>query len=181
MKIAVTGHTAGIGQALAGEYARDGHEIVGLSRREGNNIRNIPKICDQIDPCDIFVNNAQAGYAQTELLFEMAQRWSGTKKHIIVISTMMTQDPISSLSGLDMDQYRLQKVTLEQAVHQLRYRRLGLKITIVRPGNIATSSDKTVPPAADVNNWARTLLDLFAAAENNGLAIPEISLGPAHK
>ena len=181
MKIAITGHTAGIGQALAKEYTLDGHEIVGLSKREGNNIKNMPKICDQIEPCDIFVNNAQAGYAQTELLFEMAQRWQGTRKHIIVISTIMTQAPLSVLPGLEMDQYRIQKVALEESVKQIRNRRLGVKITIVRPGNIATSPDKTVPPAADVNNWARTLLDLFDMAKNNDLAIPDISLGPVYK
>ena len=181
MKIAITGHTAGIGHALAEEYRLDGNEIVGLSQREGNNIRNTPKICDQIEPCDVFVNNAQAGYAQTELLFEMAQRWSGTKKHIIVISTMMTQEPVSSIPGLGMDHYRLQKVTLEEAVRQIRHRRLGVKITVVRPGNIATSPDKTVPPAADVNNWARTLLDLLDMAKNNNLIIPDISLGPMNQ
>jgi NADP-dependent 3-hydroxy acid dehydrogenase YdfG len=181
MKIAITGHTAGIGQALANEYALAGHEIIGLSQREGNNIRNIPKICSQIEPCDMFVNNAQAGYAQTELLFEMAHRWANTRKHIIVISTMMTQDPVSSLAGLDMDQYRVQKVTLEEAVSQIRYRRLGIKITLVRPGNIATSADKTVPPAADVNNWTKTLLDLLDMAKNNDLVISDISLGPVFK
>jgi NADP-dependent 3-hydroxy acid dehydrogenase YdfG len=180
MKIAITGHSAGIGQALAREYEMDGHEIVGISKRDGNNIRNTPKICDLIEPCDVFVNNAQAGYAQTELMFEMAKRWSGTKKHIIVISTMMTQDPISPLPGLDMDHYRVQKIALEEAVRQIRHRRLGIKITLVRPGNIATSPDKTVPPAADVNNWARTLLDVLDMAENNNLVIPEISLGPSN-
>lgn len=181
MKIAITGHTAGIGQALAKEYAFDGHEIVGLSRRDGNNIRNVPKICDQIEPCDIFVNNAQAGYAQTELLFEMARRWQGTKKHIIVISTMMTQTPVSVLSGLDMDHYRVQKIALEEAVRQIRNRRFGIKITVVRPGDIATNLDKTVPPAADVNNWAKTLLSLLKLAKNNNLSIPDISLGPIYK
>jgi nucleoside-diphosphate-sugar epimerase len=181
LKIAITGHTAVIGQALANEYRLDGHEIVGLSQREGNNIRNTPKICDQIESCDVFVNNAQAGYAQTELLFEMASRWTGTNKHIVVISTMMTQDPVSVLSGLDMDQYRVQKVALEEAVHQIRHRRLGIKITIVRPGYIATQPEQTVPPAADVNNWARTLLDLFDMAKNNDLTIPDISLGPWNK
>ena len=181
MKIAITGHTAGIGQALANEYRLSGHEIVGLSKREGNNIRNTPKICDQIEPCDVFVNNAQAGYAQTELLFEMAQRWQGTKKHIIVISTMLTQDPVSSLPGLDMDHYRLQKITLEEAVRQIRHRRLGIKITLVRPGNIATSPEKTVPPAADVDNWARTLISVFRMADANSLNIPDISLGPINK
>lgn len=181
MKIAITGHTAGIGQALAKEYQLDGHEVIGLSQREGNNIRNTPKISSQIEPCDIFINNAQAGYAQTELLFEMAHRWQGTKKHIIVISTMMTQDPVSVLPGLEMDHYRVQKIALEEAVCQIRNRRLGVKITIVRPGNIATSPDKTVPPAADVNNWARTLLDMLDMAKNNNLTIPDISLGPANK
>lgn len=176
MKIAITGHTAGIGQALAEAYY--GNEIVGLSKRDGNNIRNIPKIADQIEPCDMFINNAQAGYSQTELLFEMAKRWQGTGKKIIVISTMMTQDPTSSLPGLDMDQYRVQKVALEEAVKQLRSRKLGLKIIIVRPGNIATSADKTVPPSADPDRWARTLVGILNMAEANNMAIPDISLGP---
>jgi NADP-dependent 3-hydroxy acid dehydrogenase YdfG len=178
MKIAITGHTAGIGQALANLYSQQGHVIIGLSQREGNNIRNIPKICDQIEPCDMFVNNAQSGYAQTELLFEMAQRWSGTKKHIVVVSTQMTQDPVSPLPGLDMDQYRIQKVALEESVKQIRNRRLQIRLTTVRPGNIATSPDKTVPPAADVDNWARSLIEIFETAEKNNLRIADISLGP---
>ena len=109
MKIAITGHTAGIGKALAHQYSLLGHEIVGLSKREGNNIRVIPKIADLIEPCDVFVNNAQAGFSQTELLFEMARRWQGTKKRIISISTMMTQDPVSVLPGIEMSEYRIQK------------------------------------------------------------------------
>lgn len=177
MKIAITGHTAGIGRALAEEYTLDGHEVVGLSQREGNNIRNTLKICDKIEPCDVFVNNAQAGYAQTELLFEMAKRWAGSGKRIIVISTQMTQEPVAFDQSLD--QYRIQKLSLEQAVQQLRNRQLGLRITLVRPGNIATSADKTVPLSADPSNWARTLLDLWDMAERNNLRIPDISLGPA--
>ena len=178
MKIAITGHTAGIGQALALIYQLQGHEIVGLSRRTGYNIRSIPKIADMIEPCDMFINNAQAGYAQTELLFEMVDRWQGTKKHIIVISTIMTQNPLSPLPGLGMDQYRIQKIALEESVKQIRNRKLGVGLTIVRPGNIATDPNKTVPPAADVNNWARTLINLLDMAKNNNLVIPDISLGP---
>jgi hypothetical protein len=126
----------------------------------------------------MFINNAQAGYAQTELLFEMVDRWQGTKKHIIVISTMMTQAPLSSLPGLVMDQYRIQKIALEESVKQIRNRKLGVGLTIVRPGNIATDLNKTVPPSADVNNWARTLINLLDVAKNNNLVIPDISLGP---
>jgi NADP-dependent 3-hydroxy acid dehydrogenase YdfG len=178
MKIAITGGTAGIGQALGNEYQARGHEILSLSRRTGHNIRVIPKIANAIEPCDMFINNAQAGYAQTELLFEMAQRWAGSGKHIMVISTMMTQDPVSTLPGLDMMAYRIQKTTLEQAVSQLRNSRPGIKITLVRPGNIATSADKTVPPAADVNVWAGALVSVLEMAQNNNLTISDISLGP---
>jgi nucleoside-diphosphate-sugar epimerase len=162
MKIAITGHSSGIGQALAEAYY--GHEIVGLSKRDGNNIRNIPKIADLIEPCDMFINNAQVGFAQTELLFEVYRRWNNTQKHIIVISTMMAQQPVSVIEG--MDEYRLQKVALEQAVHQLRYTNTtGPNITLVRPGKVT-----------DPTEWARTLVKLFATAESNGFIIPDISL-----
>ena len=177
MKIAITGHTAGIGRSLANSYSSRGHEIVGLSKRNGDNIRNIMKISQQIEPCDMWINNAQDGFAQTELLFEIARRWQGTRKHIMVISTIMTQQPSSSLPGLDMDLYRVQKVALEESVRQIRNRHLRINFTLVRPGNIATSADKTVPPAADVDHWAETLVRLFETAAPN-LTIPEISLAP---
>jgi NADP-dependent 3-hydroxy acid dehydrogenase YdfG len=178
MKIAITGGTAGIGQALGNEYQSLGHEVLRLSRRTGHNIRVIPKIADAIESCDMFINNAQVGYAQTELLFEMVQRWTGSGKHIMVISTMMTQDPVSVLPGLDMMAYRIQKTTLEQAVSQIRNSRPGIKITLIRPGNIATSTDKTVPPAADVNVWAGALVSMLEMAQNNNLTISDISMGP---
>jgi NADP-dependent 3-hydroxy acid dehydrogenase YdfG len=177
VKIAITGHTAGIGQALANCYHSRGHEIVGLSKRNGDNIRNTMKISQRIEPCDMWINNAQDGFAQTELLFEMARRWQGTRKHIMVISTMMTQQPSSSLPGLDMDFYRVQKVALEESIRQIRNRKIKISITLVRPGNVATSADKTVPPAADVNHWAETLVKLFETAAPD-LVIPEISLAP---
>jgi nucleoside-diphosphate-sugar epimerase len=178
MKIAITGHTAGIGQALANQYSARGHEIVGLSKRNGHNIRNTLKIADLIEPCDVFINNAQASYAQTDLLYEIASRWQGTNKHIIIISTMMTQDPISTIPGLDMSAYRVQKIALEEAARQIRHSDIGVDITIVRPGNIATSADKTVPPAADVDLWAETLIKIFELTDPN-LRINEISLGPS--
>jgi nucleoside-diphosphate-sugar epimerase len=177
MKIAVTGHSAGIGQALAQEYQKRGHEIVGLSKRYGANIRNISKIADQIEPCDMFINNAQAGFAQTELLFEMAKRWQNTRKHIVSISSMMTQSPVCPLPGTDMTEYWIQKTTLEKSVQQLNHLRLGIQFTIVRPGDIATSAEKTVPPSADVNVWAEKLVKIFELADTD-LKISEISLGP---
>lgn len=176
MKIAITGHSAGIGQALARQYELLGHEIIGLSKRHGHNIRNIPKIADQIDPCDVFINNAQAGYAQTELLFEMARRWAGTHKHIMNISTMMTQSLVSVAPSLT--EYWCQKTALETACLQLQQQYPTVRFSIIRPGDIATSVDKTVPPSADVDTWAATLVKVLDIADKNNLVIPELSLGP---
>ena len=175
MKIAITGHSAGIGQALADAYV--GHDIIGLSRRNGFNIRSVPKVADAIDPCDMFVSNAQAGYAQTELLFEMVKRWKGTNKEIVVISTMMTQHPVSHME--ELAEYRVQKIALEEAVRQLRSTD-GPKITLVRPGYIATQPGQTTPPAADPDNWARVLVATMNMARANKLDISDISLGPLY-
>jgi NADP-dependent 3-hydroxy acid dehydrogenase YdfG len=157
MIIAITGHTAGIGQAMANEYTARGHTVLGFSRRNGHNIRSVPKIAGLIEPCDVFVNNAQAGFAQTELLFEMARRWQGSKKQIIVISTIMTQDPVSVLPGLGMTEYRIQKVALEESVKQLRHQKLGIGFRIVRPGKVNTQGDGGTDPAL----WAKKLLDIL--------------------
>ena len=176
MKIAITGHTKGIGQALAKVYADQGHDIVGMSRSTGQNIRVLPRVLSLIEPCDVFVNNAQVGYAQTELLFAVHNAWAGTRKKIIVISTMMTQYPTSVIAGLD--EYLVQKIALEEAVRQLRAKQLGPDIILVRPGDIATTLEKTTPPSANVDHWATTLVRLLDVGPE--LAVSDISLGPAY-
>jgi nucleoside-diphosphate-sugar epimerase len=175
MKVAITGHTAGIGEALAQQYASRGHEVIGLSRRTGFNIRSVPKVAEQIEPCDVFINNAQVGFAQTELLFEVHRRWAGSNKRIIVISTMMTQDPVSVLPGLD--EYRIQKVALEQAVIQLRNLNKLPEITIVRPGAVATQPGQDYPEYANRHQWAEKLINILESADPL-FTIPDISLGP---
>jgi NADP-dependent 3-hydroxy acid dehydrogenase YdfG len=177
MKIAITGGTAGIGKALADIYESAGNEVLRLSRRNGHNIRSIPKIADVIEPCDLLISNAQAGFAQTELLFEMAKRWKGTKKQIISISTMMATDATCGFPDLNMSEYFIQKCALELAVKELRNKKLDIRFTIVRPGNIATSPDKTVPPAADVNEWAQYVYDTLNRAGKK-FNIADISVGP---
>jgi short-subunit dehydrogenase involved in D-alanine esterification of teichoic acids len=177
MKIAITGHTAGIGQALAEIYSSNGHEIVGLSRRNGYNIRSITKVASTVEPCDIFINNAQVGFAQTELLFAVYKLWQQQpNKKIINISTMLTSLPVSCLPGIEMTEYYVQKKSLEEAVSQLRNFAVGPKICLVKPGAVATQPGQTAPrPHADVNEWARQLISILDTGPN--LEVNDISLG----
>ena len=185
MNIAITGHTAGIGQALAKVLQQRGHTIVGLSKRNGHNIRNISKIADLIEPCDLFVNNAQTGYAQTELLYEMWQRWQGTTgKHIWCIGTMMTQcpvdAPVSNQTEMAMSAYRNQKIALDDAIQQLRWKNYLPIITMIRPGAVATKPQQSSEwPYANVDDWANTVVTALALANDQGLRFNELSLSAA--
>jgi nucleoside-diphosphate-sugar epimerase len=185
MKIAITGHTAGIGQALSRALSQRGHEILGLSKRDGHNIRVIPKIAAKIEPCDMFINNAQAGYAQTELLYAVWESWRGQpNKHIWCISTMMAQCPVDpqvpGQSELDMSAYRTQKLALEQAINQLRWKNNWPSITVIRPGAVATQPGQLpVNPYCQVDAWADTIVAAMVLADEQNMTFEELSLGHA--
>jgi hypothetical protein len=152
VKIAITGHSAGIGQALTKIYTEQGHEVVGLSRRNGYNIRSLPKVASMIEPCDMFINNAQVGFVQTELLFEVWRRWEGQQKTIVNISTQMTdlQVPLKR----EWDEYIIQKKSLELAEDLLIERNAWPRQIMIRPGGIATQPGQHPPEYMDVDEYA---------------------------
>jgi hypothetical protein len=183
MKIAITGHTAGIGKTFAEQLGQRGHAIVGISRREGENIRRVPHTASLIEPCDLFINNAQTGYAQTELLYEIWARWQGKEKYIWNISTMMTEQPVNSRpDGQDdivMSQYRNQKLALEEASRQLRFKKRWPWISVIRPGGVATQDRFDNTNKANVDVWVKSVIDTFS--HNDNIYISEISVGYADK
>lgn len=157
MKIAITGHSAGIGQALAKIYSEQGHEIIELSRRNGYNIRSLPKVAGMIEPCDMFINNAQVGFAQTELLWEVWRRWQGKDKVIVNISTQMVM--MQYAPKPEWDEYLVQKKTLELAQETMTYRSELPRLILERPGAVATQPGQSVPPYIDVNEYAKEVVD----------------------
>jgi len=146
MKIAITGHKRGIGQEFYKQLDALGHEIVGISRSDGENVMRTMHIASLIEPCGMFINNAISFYAQTELLFEVWHRWQPSKDthHIWNISTKMCeQDHDINIKGLTMResmQYRNQKMALELAHHQLNFQPSNIKMELIRPGSIKTQT-----------------------------------------
>ena len=183
MKIAITGHTHGIGKAFAEQLTERGHFIVGISRRDGQNIRRVPHTASLIEPCDLFINNAQSQYAQTELFYEVWKRWKDKEKYIWNISTMMTEQPINGTpdgqEDIVMSQYRNQKLALEEASKQLRFKSNWPKISIIRPGGVATQTTWNNKNKADVNQWAKNVINTFSQDDN--INITEISIGYTNK
>jgi len=181
MKIAITGHTAGIGKTFAEILKNRGHEIIGISRSEGENIHRTNHVIGIIEPCDFFINNAQSLYAQTQLLYGVWKKWQGQKnKFIWNISTQMAQQPINSLpkdqDDITMSEYRNQKIALEGASQQLRWKNYWPVISVIRPGAVATEHNKE-ENRADVHEWVNFIIDIFS--KNPKLKIEEISVGPS--
>lgn len=181
MKIAITGHSAGIGQALATLLGQRGHDIVGISKRDGNNIRNTPKIVAQILPCDMWINNAQDGYSQTDLLYRVIDVWQGDRSKMIWnISTMMTQiqgvPDILGLNPTSLREYKNQKRALEDAHYELKH--LGPRMCLIRPGAVATQSyNQAGINAANVDDWANAVCNFYIQCREHDLWPEEISLG----
>lgn len=178
MKIAITGHTAGIGKEFSRQLKIRGHEIIGISRREGENIRRVAHTASIVESCDMFINNAQNAYAQTELLYEVWKRWQGKEKHIWNISTMMTEQPVNSIpdgqEDLTMSQYRNQKLALEDASRQLSFKNSLPKISIIKPGAVDTKNGAN-EKKCNLEEWVEAIINFFSHKKN--FHISAISLG----
>ena len=146
MKIAITGHKKGIGKSFAEQLSARGHEIVGISRSDGENIRRTAHTASLIEPCKLLINNAISFYAQTELLFEVWHRWQPAKEvhYIWNISTKLcvhTEDiAIQGLTMRESMQYRNQKMALELAHQQLNAQPSNIKMSLIRPGSVNTQT-----------------------------------------
>jgi len=114
MKIAVTGHTSGLGQAIYNNFP----DSIGLSRSNGYDIsirENYDKIVDQVKQCNVFINCAQTKFHQTELLMHVAHYWKGK---IINIGSQAKYSVLTG-SGELCDHYSVEKNALNLANDRL--------------------------------------------------------------
>lgn len=94
-KIAIVGHTRGIGKAIADLYHKKGFEVLGLSRSNGFDIiHDQEKIIESIEGCDLVVLNAHADRGQLNLLKRIYGLYAFDKMKVAVIT---------STSGLEED------------------------------------------------------------------------------
>jgi len=137
MKIALTGHTKGIGAAVKQILEDQGHEVVGFSRTNGYNVMRPKKIVKDAADCDIFINNAWMPDAQPRLMYLMYEEWSTQPKHIINVSSTAGDYPdFFGMFGFNSwVPYVSDKQRLDEASYNLsRLWKPGMcKVTNVRP------------------------------------------------
>ena len=147
MKIAITGHRRGIGKAFADNLAARGHDIVGISRSDGENIRRVAHTASLIEPCDMFINNAISFYAQTELLFEVWHRWQNIKEAHYIYGLTLRESM----------QYKNQKMALELAHHQLNSQASNIRMSLIRPGDVRTQTWSN-PDSINAEDYVKQVL-----------------------
>jgi len=122
MRIAITGHSKGLGEALF-EFLSQKHKIIGFCRSNGYDIKSPSdrkKIIKESKDCDIFINLVHNYYHQTDLLFELHKSWKGLQKYIINIGTSVVDDENFGLSDYQMSEYKVQKTTLVDIITTLK-------------------------------------------------------------
>ena len=114
---------------------------------------------------DIFINNAQSGYAQTELLFAVFARWQNHNKIIINMSSNSSDGNKSYLHP-----YAVTKAALDKACEQLNHIPGSLcKVVNLRPGWIRTErieKMKISDPCLEIQSVIDTVDFVLALPKN---------------
>jgi hypothetical protein len=140
MKIAITGHTSGIGKALFERV----DNAVGFSLTSGYNITDPVKradIVNNIYDCDVFINNAFDRYGQCEMLFDVWKSWKDTNKIIINIGSNVTKY-IQSPKRLEMLDYYNYKISLKNLHERLQNLNTSVNMHYISFGYVATEKTK---------------------------------------
>jgi len=183
MKIAITGHTAGIGQALAAVYQHHGHEVMGFSRSNGYDIRCADRRSAIIQACrdaDVFVNNARGSpgdeFAQVKLLFEIWQAWQAQQRQIINISSSLTMRWEHDVGILT---YRTSKRALEDACDFLWNKSAWPAVSVIAPCRTDTPSTEYLKTSNKVDTMEFAQLVYQTSTQTNfRVQILKLALNP---
>lgn len=116
MKVAITGHSKGIGKALADIFCNNGHTVLGFSRSNGFDVSessNRASIITDSQDVDIFINNAYHPTGQLELLKEIIEQWRYSSKIIINIGSKCIMYPTENPNPL-IEQYQIEYKNAKQ-------------------------------------------------------------------
>ena len=139
MKIAITGHSKGLGAEFKKYYESRQHTVLGFSRSNGYDLRNwsrMQSMLGQIKDVDVFINCAKPDFVQTIILYELWKLWKGQDRTIINISSALSYLPTCTPDLFDdphMDLYRTAKASLNEASAQLTMKSRLPRIILVKP------------------------------------------------
>jgi hypothetical protein len=143
MKIAITGHSKGIGKACF-DLLGTQHEVIGFSRSNGFNIVDqFGSIVRAVKNCDVFVNNAHQGYTQVDLLNAVFEMWKDNPDKTIVNISSLSKYP--GLSG-NQTGYSATKAALSHQAFLLMFKTdRKCRMININPGYVETDMIANIP------------------------------------
>ena len=134
MKFAITGHTSGIGKAIAELCHVKGYSWIGFSRGTGYDIsEDYDRIVNESSDCDVFINNAYYEYAQVDLLYWMWNKWRIQRKQIVCISSVAGDIRYNYARP-----YSVHKAALDHACEQLQSASSECRVINIKPDYVDT-------------------------------------------
>lgn len=160
-KVAITGHSKGLGQILFERYKKKGLDVFGASRQNGfdlNDNKKLDLFCDSIRDYDLLINNAPGPF-QKHVLRKMFQEWKGKEKIIMNIGSRTTQFSVAQA----MD-YGTEKAALDFFARSAQH--FGEKfphVLLIRPGFFGGNRSRSKPvekiEIADVAELVEFMVD----------------------
>jgi NADP-dependent 3-hydroxy acid dehydrogenase YdfG len=158
MKVAITGHTSGIGLAIADAFRARGAEVVGLPFCSGNDsAAHRDRIAASAADCDVFVNapDPHDPDAQIQLLFRLARTWQGQDRTIINLGSHAAGRHLDG--GADPRAVYMR--ALDAACQQLFNRAdQRPRVVNIRPDADAPSGSASPPPGLSPQDVARVVM-----------------------
>lgn len=135
IKVAITGHTSGLGKCLFEQCKFEGYDVTGYSRSEGYDVGE-PRTWDQIvwNEYDVVFNNAWHPTGQYGLLKHLAEQWQGKKKTIVNIGSWGSD---FKYRGKAFD-YALSKRNIEDLSNYLTANEKVMRVMMFKPGYMDT-------------------------------------------
>ena len=128
MKVAVTGHTSGIGKACYEHYG-----ALGFSRSNGFDINDPDRILDVCKDAEIFINCAHGGFGQAIMLRSIFNLWQHQHKHIFNLGV----DKVSLASWeLVHHTYSVEKLASHAMCEELQSMPRSCRITNICLGHV---------------------------------------------
>lgn len=142
-KIAVTGHTSGIGKGLYEHFEKQGYTVKGFSLDNGFDIsksENIDRIVELTWDCELFFNNAYYHYQQVALAkLWQQQHWSD--HHYIINTSSIAAEPLADIPNNFpwLTEYGNEKYSLNKVSWDINHSGSKCKSIIIMPGIVQTN------------------------------------------
>lgn len=138
-KVAVTGHSSGIGKGLYDFFSQK-FEVKGFSKENGYDINDYDRILEESVDCELFINNAYSYYKQSEIVDAWAKQHKDYK-HLIISTSSIAAEPLLEIESImpHLTFYAKEKYAINRASWGVNHCDGLCKSSVIMPGVVETN------------------------------------------